>query len=286
MAEWVAFSVDLEPNKDDTLDGVAEAMDWYDETVPRGTVYATHRIATELPDLIADLSTDHEIGVHVHPREFGHEHDQLAELDGERQREVIAETRTALADAAGIDATEIVAFRAGRHSASETTLAVLADLGFAVDASVNVRYEDYLPASLTERTAPFDHGTGLFELPTTYRRPPLLSHVGFRVVPQRTVTATSTTLRVDSRGCSGLKAMRWLLSTADGISMYMHPYDATAYHDDLVNNGSTFRDRVEQLFAGIPADQFLSAVDVQESESEASDHSGEKSPRSSTDKAY
>ena len=35
--QWFAFSVDLEPNKDDTLDGIRDAMEWFDETIPRFT---------------------------------------------------------------------------------------------------------------------------------------------------------------------------------------------------------------------------------------------------------
>lgn len=120
-------------------------MEWFDEVVTCGTVYATHRIATKLPDVIESLAVNHETGVHVHPREFGHEHDQLAELNANRQRELVAETRRALAEAAEISESEITAFRAGRHSASETTLAVLANLEFDVDASINVQYTDFLP---------------------------------------------------------------------------------------------------------------------------------------------
>lgn len=248
--EWLAFSVDLEPNKDDTLDGIPDAMTWFDEVVPQGTVYSTYRIATELPDVVADLADDHEIGVHVHPREFGHEHDQLAELPAARQRELIRTTREALADAIGTEAGEIVSFRAGRHSASETTLDVLADLGFAVDASVNVRYDDYLPETLTRRTGPFHTENGLLELPTTYVRPRIVSRAGLRVFPQRTLTATANTLRTDSPICSGERAMRALFETVDGgVSMYMHPYDATEYHADLENGGDVFRRRVEALLA-------------------------------------
>lgn len=144
-SKWLAFSVDLEPNKDGTLTGIEKAMAWFDETVPRGTVYTTYRIATELPDVVAALAVDNEIGVHVHPREFGHDHDQLAELSTDRQRGLIRRTRAAVAEAASMRSDDIVSFRAGRHSASEATFAVLADLGFTVDASINVRYTEYLP---------------------------------------------------------------------------------------------------------------------------------------------
>lgn len=251
-SKWLAFSVDLEPNKDDTLVGVEEAMEWFDRTVPRGTVYTTYRIATELPDVVASLSTDHEIGVHVHPREFGHDHDQLAELPVDRQRELIQRTRTALAEAAAIDLDKIVSFRAGRHSASEATLDVLADLGFKVDASINVRYSDYLPSPLISTSGPFHLENGLLEVPTSFYRPSLFSRVGLRVFPQRELTATASSLRTDSPICSGPRAIRELFSAIeDGVSMYMHPYDATDYHTDLENNGAAFRSRVQKLFATV-----------------------------------
>lgn len=264
MADWVAFSVDLEPNKDDTLDGVAEAMEWFDDVVPRGTVFATHRIATELPAVVERLASDHEIGVHVHPREFGHDHDQLAELTADRQRELIADTRAGLAAAAGVEEDDITSFRAGRHSASETTLAVLDHLGFTVDASVNVRYTDYLPESLTRRAEPFVLDSGLFELPTTYGRPSLLSRVGIRLFPNRELTATANTLRTDRRGCSGLHALSWLRDASEGFSGYMHPYDATEHHDDLENTGQDFRERVEHLFEPADVSVFSSASDLRE----------------------
>lgn len=263
MVDWVAFSVDLEPNKDDTLDGIPEAMDWFDDVVPRGTAYTTHRIATELPEVVERLATDHEIGVHVHPREFGHEHDQFAELDIDRQRELLVETREALAEATPSSAEDITAFRAGRHGADEMTFVILDDLGFRVDASINVRYQNYLPADLTHRQEPFVLDAGLVELPTTYVTPPLLSPAGLRVFPQRTLTATANTLRTDSRGCSGLRAMRTVLNRTGNISMYMHPYDATDHHSDLTNGGGVFRDRVESLFTVIDErTSFVSAADI------------------------
>jgi hypothetical protein len=248
MARWFAPSVDLEPNKDDTFDGVAEAMSWFDRVVPRGTIYATYRVATERPEIIESLTETHEIGVHVHPREFGHDHDQFAELGADRQRDLLEETRTALADAAGLDETDIVAFRAGRHAANETTLDVLADLGFTVDASVNVRYREYMPADVTGRSTPFEHESGLVELPTTYGEPALFSRVGLRAGPGVTFTATAHELRSDRRLCSGSRALRWLFEATDGVvSMYMHPYDATAHHSDLENSGQAFRDRLTKL---------------------------------------
>lgn len=259
MADWVALSVDLEPNKDDTLGGVAEAMDWFDTVVPRGTVYATHRIATELPAVVEKLAVDHEVGIHVHPREFGHDHDQLADLNADRQGELIAETRTALAAAAGVEEEDITSFRAGRHSASEVTFGVLADLGFQVDASINVRYTDYLPESLTRREGPFVLDSGLLELPTTHGRPPLLSGASLRLFPNRELTATANTLRTDKRGCSGLHALSWLRDASDGFSMYMHPYDATDHHAGLENGGDPFRERVERLLEPIEPSAFVTA---------------------------
>jgi len=76
----LAFSVDLEPNKDRSFAGIHEAMDWFDEVVPRGTVYTTRQIASKQPSIVKDLSENHEIGVHVHPKEFGYDHDDLASL--------------------------------------------------------------------------------------------------------------------------------------------------------------------------------------------------------------
>lgn len=263
---WVALSVDLEPNKDDTLAGIAEAMEWFDETVPRGTVYATYRIATELPTVLESLAETHEIGVHVHPREFGHEHDQLARLPVERQRELIDETRTALADAVSTPPSRITSFRAGRHSASLDTLAVLSELEFDVDASVNVRYDDYLPDRLTTRVEPTWVADELLELPTTYYRPSLLSRASLRVFPQREITATANTLRTDSPICSGVRALRELFSsTRSGVSMYMHPYDATDHHAELPNAGGAFRTRVETVLADVnDPSSFVTATDVRD----------------------
>lgn len=264
MPDWVAFSVDLEPNKDDSLDGVSEAMEWFDDVVPRGTVYATYRIATELPDVIERLATDHEIGVHVHPREFGYDHDQLAELDAGRQRDLLTETRSSLAKAADIPEDEVTAFRAGRHSASETTFDVLADLGFEVDASVNVRYTEYLPKPMTRRQTPFQLKSGLIELPTTWARPPLFSRVGLRSFPGRTLTATANTLRTDTWMVSGLRALVWLVDAVDGgVSMYIHPYDANAHHADPENCGRPFRSRIKQLLDSVESrSEFVTASEV------------------------
>jgi len=267
MARWFAPSVDLEPNKDDTFEGVTGAMEWFDNVVSRGTIYATFRVATERPELVEWLAKNHEIGVHVHPREFGYNHDQFGELDADCQRELIVETREALADATGLGEQDIVAFRAGRHAASETTLAVLADLGFTVDASVNVNYTDYLPETLTNRPSPFRLDSGLLELPTTFGHPPLLSKLTLRAFPGRTFTATAHTLRTDKRGTDGLSVLRWLLGTAEGVSFYMHPYDATRYHSDLTNNGGRFRDRFESLLDGFDG-VYLSASEVAECQGE------------------
>jgi hypothetical protein len=242
MAQQAILSVDLEPNKDGTMDGVRDAMEWFDQVVPRGTVFATHRIATETPDLLAMLAESHEIGVHVHPREFDHDHDQLAELSPDRQRELITQTRGEITDATGI---EPISFRAGRHSASQETLRILRDLEFAVDASINVRYDEYLPADLTEWSEPFEID-GLTEVPVTNGTLPMLSSCGVRALAERPVTATAATLRADRWGCSGLRAVLGLASRGDVFSFYMHPYDAGDYHD-LENGGDAFRRRTETL---------------------------------------
>ena len=242
MIDSAALSVDLEPNKDDTMDGVRDAMEWFDQVVPRGTVFATHRIATETPELLAMLAESHEIGVHVHPREFGHDHDQLAELSPNRQRELITQTRTKITDATGI---EPISFRAGRHSASRKTLRVLRDLGFAIDASINVRYDEYLPADLTECSEPFEID-GLIEVPVTHGTLPIFSTCGLRGLAERPVTATASTLRTDRWGCSGPAALTWLIEQAEFFSFYAHPYDATDHHK-LKNASGPFRRRFEEI---------------------------------------
>lgn len=244
----LAFSVDLEPNKDGSFEGIEAAMDWYDDLVPQGTVYTTHQVATERPGIVADLAANHEIGVHVHPREFDHGDDDLAALSSDRQRELIQATRSAVAEAVGCAVDNLTAFRAGRHKASPQTLSVLADLGFDLDASVNVRYRDHMPASITDRVEPFEHESGLVELPTTYGNPSLLSRVGLRAGPGGNVTATAHELRTDRRYCSGLQALSWLLEATESVvSMYMHPYDATNY-EFLENDGNSFRNRLKTLF--------------------------------------
>jgi peptidoglycan/xylan/chitin deacetylase (PgdA/CDA1 family) len=258
----IAFSVDLEPNKDGSFDGVAEAMDWYDNLVPQGTVYTTYRVATERPDIVSRLADEHDIGVHVHPKEFGHDHDDLATLTPERQRNLIAETRDAVAGAADVKPTGITAFRAGRHKASSETLSVLSNLGFIVDASVNVRYRDHMPDSVTDTVVPFQHECGIIELPTTYAVPSLVSRVGLRAGPGGNVTATAHELRTDRRCCTGLRALSWLFEqTGDVVSMYMHPYDATDYHEGLENTGTQFRHRLKKLFSETNR-QYITASDL------------------------
>lgn len=260
----IVISVDLEPNKDDTLTGVADAMSWFDRVVPRGSIFATHRIATELPGVVEQLAADHGVGVHVHPREFDHDHDELARLPADRQREIIARTRGALADAAGIDVDQVDTFRAGRHSASETTLSILSELGFRLDASVHVRYDEHLPADLLGRTEPFVlPGTNLVELPTSHTRLSLASRCGLRGALEGPVPATAATLRADRWGCPGLSAVTRVVESVETASLYMHPYDATTYHD-LENAGSPFRERLRALVAALRRDgsRFVRASDV------------------------
>lgn len=264
MSRKILFSVDLEPNKDDSLEGIQDSMEWFDQAVPRGTVYTTYRIAKEFPGIVSMLATDHEIGVHVHPREFGHEHDQLAELSKNQQLKLIQKTRDKLAEATDLKTEDIISFRAGRHSASEGTFEVLDDLGFSIDASINVRYTDYLPPSLTGRNAPFYLQNGLLEVPTTFYKPPLFSRVGVRVFPQRQLTATANTLRTDFRICTGTQAIQNLFSSVDdAVSMYMHPYDATDYHSQLENNGTQFRQRLVRVFSELDENWcFVTASDL------------------------
>jgi len=271
-----ALSLDLEPNKDGSLEGVRAAMAWFDRVVPRGTVFATHRIATDLPEMLADLAESREVGVHVHPREFEVEHDELARLDREHQGDLIARTRTAIADAIGVDPETVTSFRAGRHSASATTLAVLADLGFTVDASVNVRYREHLPSAVLDRPEPFVLGDrtdlgdvsegveDLVEVPTTFARPrvPTRPWLYTRGGP---VVATANTLRTDRIGCSGVRAIRATVGATDVLSMYLHPYDATDYHD-LENAGAPFRRRFSAMVESVSAveAEFMAVGDLYE----------------------
>jgi hypothetical protein len=260
----MAFSVDLEPNTDGSLEGVAEAMEWVDTVVHRGTFYTTYRVATDAPDLVAALATEHELGVHVHPKEFGHDHDSLARLSRARQRELITKTRRAVAAAAGCDPTALTAFRAGRHQASDTTFEVLADLGFEIDASVHVNYRDHLPSELTDRQEPFELDADLIELPTTYGVPPLLSRARLWTFPGGVITATANTLRTDRRGCRGDYAVSWLCAqTEPVVSIYMHPYDATDY-ERLSNGGRQFRQRLERLINEYSG-EFVTAREVSRS---------------------
>ena len=259
----IAFSVDLEPNKDGTFDGVGEAMSWVDVTVPQATIYATHRAATNRPEILESFVADHEIGVHVHPKEFGYEADDLARLPRQRQRELIGKTRQTVASAAGLNPGDLTAFRAGRHKAGPETLAVLSDMGFEIDASVNIRYREHMPAGVIDRSIPFEHGSGLVELPTTYGEPSLLSRVGLRAGLGGNITATAHELRTDRRFCSGLRALSWLFGATDGIvSMYMHPYDATSY-EGLENDGLEFRQRIETLLSETER-EFVTASNIGE----------------------
>ncbi|AEN05335.1 hypothetical protein Halar_1606 [halophilic archaeon DL31] len=239
-------------------------MEWFDDLVPQGTVYTTHRVADEQAEVVDSLAADHEIAAHVHPREFGHDNDDLAALPRDRQRELVVKTRAAVADAAGPDPADVTAFRAGRHNVGRGTLDVLADLGFELDASIHHRMTDALPVSLTERSAPSELDEGLVELPTTYGRPPLLSHSRLWTFPAGFVTATAHTLRTDRRGCTGLEALSWLLSTSPStVSMYMHPYDATGY-EALANDGDAFRKRLATVLDEYPG-EYVTASDVRRS---------------------
>lgn len=261
MENLIAFSMDAEPNQDGSFAGVKDAIEWFDDTIPRGTVYATYRVATEQPDLVQLLSDNHEIGIHVHPKEFGHEEDDLGALPADQQRELIRTTREAVAEAIGRDTDELGSFRAGRHKASPTTLSVLNDLRFNLDASINVRYGSYFEKSTRSRIAPFEHESGIVELPTTYKKPRPVSRPWLWAAPNGVITATANTLRTDRRFCSGLRALSWLFETSPSIvSMYMHPYDATTYHD-IENTGPLFRRRLEGLISSDGTD-FVTASTV------------------------
>lgn len=243
----VVFSVDLEPNMDGTLDEIKSVMNWFERTVPRGTVFTTYRIATEMTGLVSELSESYEIGVHVHPQEFGYEHDQLARLPSEQQQTLIVETRQAIADAVECNPEGITSFRAGRHSASEITIGILRDLQFNVDASVNVQYKDYMLPSVRRRSEPFEWD-GILELPTSYAKLPIVSRCGLRRLFVGPLTANASTLKSDKWGCSGLRATSDILRTAEVGSFYFHPYDASGYSDPG-NAGDKFRRRFERLMA-------------------------------------
>lgn len=258
-----AVSMDFEPNGDGSTTGLGEALDWFDAAVPRGTIFATRDAAEAFGERLAELSNSHELAVHVHPLEFGHEHDVLARLDPDEQRRLVRETRTAIAAATGTPADELTAFRAGRHAASETTFDVLAGLGFAVDASVNRTYRAHLPAAITDRHGPFRLDCGLLELPTTSAVVPLLSRTGLAAPLWRRVTATASTVRADRGLTTGDRRLRAALAAArpEVVSIYVHPYDVTGYHADLPNAGETFRARCEGLLSMCSA--YVTATDTE-----------------------
>jgi hypothetical protein len=244
MSKKLAFSVDLEPNKDNSLEDIGKAMEWFDKTIPRGTIFTTFRIAKEMPDLVSKLSKSNEIGVHVHPKEFGYEHDKLAELGKRRQRELIDQTRMAITQCT---AQELTTFRAGRHSINSDTIEILPSLGFELDASININYNYSLPNDIVTHKSPFILNNGIVEVPTTYIEPCLASLTGIRAFPSGAITATSSTLRNDLRGCSGVRAIESIFYKSEIISMYMHPYDATVYDNNIVGGGEQFRRRIEDI---------------------------------------
>lgn len=251
-SNWIAFSVDLEPNLDGTLNGVKEAMEWYDDTVPTGTIFTTHTVVKELPDMIRGLADNHEIGVHVHPNEFDFDHDKFAKLPIREQTSLIKKTRNKIESECDINAESITSFRAGRHSIDRNTFEVLSSLGFTTDASINIEYGEKIDDSVVDIDSPTPLYDGILEIPTTYTVPRLFSGLGIRALPRRTITATSSTVRIDRRGLSGSEALREIWSQTDsGFSFYMHPHDASGYHTHLENNGETFRNRIEEFLQGI-----------------------------------
>lgn len=122
--------------------------------------------------------------------------------------------------------------------------------------------------SLTNRQEPFALESGLFEITTTYTRPPLSSLLSLRLFPNRELTATGNTLRSDRWGCSGLHAFLWLRDAMSRFSMYIHPYDANTYHETLPNNGMVFRERVERLLGPAESSAFVSASNLRTKEGE------------------
>jgi peptidoglycan/xylan/chitin deacetylase (PgdA/CDA1 family) len=202
------------------------------------------------------LADNHEIGVHVHPKEFGYEHDRLARLNPVQQQNLIRETRTSVANAADLPEDEIISFRAGRHSIGQTTWRILAEEGFETDASVNVQYEEKVPKRARKKCGVFKLPNDLVEIPISWYKPPLFSLPGLWSFPQRTVTATSSTIRIDRRGCTGYDAFQWLVTNLNtNLSTYLHPHDATDYHKNLDNNGKVFRKRFEKLVHNLDCEQ-------------------------------
>lgn len=255
----LAMSVDLEPNADGSLDGIADAMDWYDELVDRSTIYTTYRIATELPGLVSELAESHEIGVHVHPVEFGFDHDGFANLRRDDKSRTVSETRDALLSVAGVDA--VRSFRAGRHSVDDETLDVLQRNGFDVDASINVNYGG-VERLMTQRQ-PCTVTTNFVEIPVSYYEPRWLSKQGLDKVLRRNryVTATASTLRTDTFVSTGVELLEPLFHDPDldTISMYLHPYDVSG-HSARGGIGNACRNRFEKVFGW--TDEFVTASDV------------------------
>jgi hypothetical protein len=130
-----------------------------------------------------------------------------------------------------------------------------------VDASINIRYDEYFTADQREQTEPFEI-EGLLEVPVTYATLPLVSRCGVRSAFERPVTATASTLRTDRWGCSGLEAVKNVLVSAPVGSFYMHPYDATDYHPNLFNSGNMFRTRVKRLLALVESEVYVTMSDL------------------------
>jgi hypothetical protein len=111
----------------------------------------------------------------------------------------------------------------------------------------------------------------------------LLSRLGLRVFPQRTATATSTTVREDDRLCGGERAMGTILDQQSLVSFYVRPYAATDSHDDLAGAGAPFRARIERLLdARRDAIDFVTASDLRSAASAADADSARATDHSST----
>lgn len=108
----------------------------------RGTFFIEGRWADDDPAVVASVVHEgHELGMH------GWAHEPWAELDPDDERAIATRATSALADAAGVAPS---GFRAPGGARSDATAGILADLGYAYDASLG---DGMRPARLDEGIA-------------------------------------------------------------------------------------------------------------------------------------
>lgn len=255
----LALSIDLEPNPDGTISDVPEIMRWYDNLVQGSTIYTTYKIATEIPQIVAELSRSHEIGMHVHPKEFGYEHDDFTKLSYENKRKIISTTMEELLSIRGVDSVD--SFRAGRHCIDDDTLNLIREEGFSVDASYNINYGG---AKNIDSKHPVLLSNNLVELPVSYYEPRWLSKQGLNKIlrKNRFITATASTLRSDTRISNGVELLKPLFtdSEIDIVSMYLHPYDLSDNSTNIKNSGAECRARLKHIIK--ESDSIVSAYEI------------------------